>query len=144
MKKLLIATDLGQLRAYRSEQEFDDPSPTIDLIRESDFLGRHHLFADRDTDQAGRFREGLSDGEPHAETGEAERVRMRQVAQAVTTLAEAEGEAEIYFAAPKPVHRQLLALLGAAVRNRIRKSLELDLVKLPRRELLRRFGGFGP
>ena len=143
MKKLLIATDLGQLRAYRSEQDFDDPSPTIDLIQESDFLGRHHQFADRDTDQAGRFREGLSDGEQHAEVLESERVRMRQVADAVGMLAAAEGEVEIYLAAPKPVHRQLISLLSAAVRNRIRKSLELDLVKLPKRELLQRFGGIG-
>jgi hypothetical protein len=146
MRTLLIASDLGQLRAYVASRDSDDRSPTIELIQESDFLGRRHHFADRDTDQGGRFpsgaagmQGGMPNGEQHEEMEKAQRVRMRQVAEAVDVLAAADEEAEIYFAAPKPVHRHLVALLNPAVRKRIRKRLELDLVKLPKLELLRRF-----
>lgn len=146
MRKLVIVTDLGQLRAYLIRQEFDDPSPTIDLVRDADFLSRHHRFADRDTDQAGQFPAGaaamacgMPHGEQHDEIQEVARARIRQVAAAVSELAGSEPEAGIYFAAPKPVHRQLVSQLGDAVQKRISKSLQLDLVKVPKLDLLRRF-----
>ena len=142
MKTLIVATDLGRLRAYRAVQDFDDPSPTIETVREEDFEDRHSRVANRVTDQAGRFpsgNEGMSYGERHGESEEARQAQLRLVADAVNEVAESEPEMEIYFAAPQSIFSRLREMIGPTVNSRISKSLALDLVKVPKLDLLRRF-----
>ncbi|MFT5467042.1 MAG: hypothetical protein ACI8UO_002145 [Verrucomicrobiales bacterium] len=142
MNTLIITTDLGRLKAFRVVHAPDEPSPTIDLIREDDFANDHSRFANRDTDQAGQFPSGgsgMAAGERHGEETEARRVQLEQLAAAVDQQAQSEPDAAIFLAAPKPVNQQLLGLLTPDVRGRIAKNLALDLTKEPKLELLRRF-----
>lgn len=142
MKALMIATNLGQLKAYRVIRDPDEPSPTIDLIEERDLAGRSSHVAERVTDQAGRFPSGsvgMAYGERHGEAEKAERDALDEVASSVEKLAAAETESILYLAAPKTIYGQLKKRLSSPVQKRIRRSLELDLTKLPKLDLLQRF-----
>lgn len=138
----MIATDLGQLRAYRVIRDPDEISPTIDLIEERDFVGRSRHLAERVTDQAGRFpsgSEGMAFGERHGEAEQAERAALDEVVRAVEELAATEAESILYLAAPKTIYGDLTKRLSSPVQKRVRRSLELNLTKLPKLDLLHRF-----
>ena len=142
MNTLMIAADLGQLKAYRVVHDPDEPSPTIDLIGDEDFENDHSRFANRDTDQAGQFPSGpsgMAAGERHGESEEARRVQLGKVASAIDLLAHSEPGSRILLAAPKPIIQQLLDLLATDVRDRIQKELALGLTKEPKLKLLQRF-----
>lgn len=142
MKTLVIATDLGRLKAYRVTQEMDEPSPKFEEICDEDFANRHSRYANRNTDQAGRFPSGLSGmthGERHGEANQARQDQAKLVAEAIIELASGEGECDIFFAAPQTISGDLLHQLDPSVTGRIQKQLALDLVKVPRLELWRRF-----
>lgn len=142
MKTLVIATDLGRLKAYRVTQEMDEPSPKFEEICDEDFANRHSRYANRNTDQAGRFPSGLSGmthGERHGEANQARLDQAKLVAEKIVELAGVEPGCDIFFAAPQAISAELLQHIDGSVAGRIRKQLALDLVKVPRLELWRRF-----
>ncbi len=142
MSTLVITTNLGRLKAYRVAHQGDEPSPNFDTIRDEDFENRHSHVTGRVTDQAGRFpsgKEGMSYGERHGEAEQARQAQLLLVARTVNEVAEAEPGSPIYIAASKSICTQLLDSIAPNVRERISKSLALDLVKLAKLDLLRRF-----
>lgn len=144
MKRLLIVADLGRMKAYRITKNDDDPttSPAFEDIKDVDLENRHSKVSERFTYQAGRMSHGVganSVGERHQEEAEAHSHQLRAIADQIDAVAIG-GDDEICLAAPKTIMAKLLELLNDKVRNRIIKNLPLDLVKLPKRELLQRFG----
>ncbi len=152
MNRLLITADLGRLKIYRVKQdELFDTKPSIKLEQEFDPPDLHSRFAERDTDEAGRFPRGtpsktaggMSYGERHNEEREAEEHQLHLVAGTINAAVEAEGGQGFYLAAPQTVHKRLLDLLTPEARNCLLEHLAVDLNKAPKLELLRRFGLHG-
>ncbi|MDX1680509.1 MAG: host attachment protein [Akkermansiaceae bacterium] len=143
MNSLIILADLGRVKAYRITCDDDDPrtSPAFEDVLDVDLQNQHSKVSERYTDKAGRFAYGKgsqSVGENHNEEDEAEAQQMGSVADVIQEAAK--GDSDIYFAAPKEIVADLQKTLDAALRKRIKKTLELNLVKTPKLELLDRFG----
>lgn len=140
----MIVTDLGRMKAFRITRDEDAPntSPAFTDLVDDDLDNLHSKVSDRVTDQAGRFPSGPSGmaiGERHSEEDEARQNQLHAIADRINRVAGDE-RGEIYLAAPPTMQRPLLAQLSSAVRGRILRNLALDLVKVPKLELLRRFG----
>ena len=143
MKRILITTDLGHLKAYRVMQGPDDPSPTIEAIVEEDFSASYTHISARVTDAGGRFpagKNGMAVGERNHEAEQALRKQLKCVASANEEAPKLEPEATLQLAAPKPIFKRLSAELRPDLQKRLGTCLELDLVKASKQELLRRFG----
>lgn len=142
MNVLIITADLGRIKAYSVTQESDEESHCIKLIGDLDLNNAYSRFANRDTDQAGRFpsgQSGMAAGERHEEKTEARRVQMKRVAAEINSIVEGSPEAPIYLAAPQTINQQLLDQLNSETRERIRRNLARDLVKETKSDLLQRF-----
>ncbi|MBB5351032.1 protein required for attachment to host cells [Haloferula luteola] len=143
MKRLLIVADLGRMKAYRISKDDDDPttSPAFEDLKDIDLENRHSRVSDRFTYQAGRMSHGPggnSVGERHREQAEVEGNQLLAIAGHIDAVAQGADET-ICLAAPKTILAKLRDSLSAGVRQRIVKDLPLDLVKVPKRELLQRF-----
>lgn len=144
MNSLMIVTNLGRMKAFRITNDEDDPntSPAFTDLADDDLENLHSKVSDRVTDQAGRVPYGPGShamGERHNEEQEARQSQLQAIARRVNAVASGD-EGKIYLAAPQTILKQLLDQLTADVRNRIRKELDLDLVKAPKLDLLKRFG----
>ena len=112
-------------------------------------------YTDDDTDMAGRFQsskqQGRGPGSPIARTGmsiderlpmqrEAERRRIRDLAEAIDGFLAQQSDATWDFAAIPAIHHAVLEVLSLVVRNALRQSLSKDLVHERPVELLGHFG----
>ena len=139
----MIVTDLGRMKAFRLTRDEDAPntSPAFTDLVDDDLENLHSKVSDRVTDQAGRFPSGpsgMANDERHSEEEEARQNQLQSIAERINKVA-GEENGDIYLAAPATMQRQLLSELSAGVRRRILRNLALDLVKVPKLELLRRF-----
>lgn len=153
MDTLLIVTDLGRMRCWRLRRDPDQPelSPTFETVADESLETSHSYYADRNTDQGGRFASraasgnpaspGMSTGERHGEEEQAEKDGILQLAEVIARVVEGSPGLPVYFAAPQAIHRRLFDLLPGGVTGRIRKDLALDLTKAEKLDLLRRFEG---
>lgn len=144
MTSLIVLADLGRVKAYRITRDELDPneSSAFEDIADVNLANQHSKVSDRVTDKAGRFSYGAgskSVGESHHEQQEAESHQLKDVAEVINEIA-ANHKEDIHLAAPKEIIGVLTDALDAGVLKRIRKQLPLNLVKLPKLELLERFG----
>lgn len=151
MDKLIIVSDLGRLKCWHLKHDPDDPSlsPSFEDIASETFDNAHTRFADRETDQAGRFSSratsanpaspGMSTGERHGEIEKAERDELESLAESINELVARNGGLPIYLAAPRTIHRRLFELLSPETTARIEKDLALDLTEEGKLDLLERF-----
>lgn len=144
MNAIIILADLGRMKAYRiTRNDLDSASsPAFADLADVDLVNQHSKVSDRMADKAGRFAYGSgskSVGERQSEQDEAEGRQLDGIAGAIHGAA-GTGDEDIYLAAPKEIIADLVDLLGPGVGQRIRKQLALNLVKVPKLDLLERFG----
>ncbi len=147
MNKLIIVANLGWVKAYLATQQDGDNKPSIELNKAVDLPDLHSRYASRDTDEVGRFpqgspcrdQSGMSYGERHNEALEAERSQLDHMVQVIVDLMESRQDCEVLMAIPKTIHDQVLARIPEERSLQIERTLELDLVKASKADLLRRF-----
>lgn len=142
--KLIIATDLGRLRAYRIELT-PKGTPHLDPVADLMLLDAHRRFADRVTDMAGRHsgptqkRWGTPMADDHNLRLETERRLIKEIAKHVEQIVLENGHEGVWFAAHKEINHQILDELPRPIGARIEKNLSRDLTKAEPTELLDQF-----
>lgn len=141
---LVITTNLGLMRAYRVMRNGRGRRPRLQLIDEFEPDGARQKLSDQLTDVPGRFPAGAGPGgvADRLSAGEQHNLQLEQTRRAVGALAERidmllgdEAVASCWLAASAPIHLQLLDKLAAAARAKVRHTLALDLVGIPRARL---------
>jgi len=145
---LIIAADLGLLRAYRQIKASQGHQPHLQLIAELKPVEAHEKLSDQVSDQAGRFPRGggaggtpgdLSAGENLHQEGEQEHRLIQRLAETIDELL-ADGEVTAcLLAVSAPIHQQLFDALEPKTRGKIRQVLASNLAKTEPSELLEHF-----
>jgi len=141
--KLLIVTDLGLFKAFSVQMT---PRRTVRLEPLAEFALEegHQPFKSRVTDMAGR-RAGPTRswagpmGDDHNFRLETRRRLIKRIAGHVAQLIRRDGEDGCWLAAPGTMDQPLLKELPAMIRQRIEKTVSLDLTKAQPQELVARF-----
>jgi len=142
--KLIIITDRGSLKAYRLETT-PKGTPRLELLEETTIEDAHHRLVEKVTDLSGRRASptakkwGTPLSDDHNLELEIDRRLIREIAGHIRLLVNAHRELPCCLAAPKEILLMLLEALPAKVRARIETNLAQDLVKVPRKELLKIF-----
>jgi len=145
MKRLIIAADLGHLKAFDVSRDGSGSSPRIRSLRHDTFEGYKPRAKDRLTDSAGRFpggapgQGGMGYGEEHNEQLEMKKRQLKVVAESIDEVAQSEAWDEIYLASPPSMHLALFEMLSSDVREKVREHIPADLVKVPDKDLVSRF-----
>ena len=142
--KLIIVTDLGRLKAYRSELT-PKRTPRLELLEEVYWAEAHRKFDDWVTDTAGR-RAGPSHpgwGAPVADDHnlklENERRLIRRISRHIEDLVERTGQGGVWLAAQKEIDHRILDQFPQSIRAQIEKNLPSDLVKADPMQVLEAF-----
>jgi Protein required for attachment to host cells len=141
---LLIATDLGTLKAYRLELTLQN-TPRLEELETTDLEEAHARVVELVTDLAGRraaptqknWSAPLSDG--HNLTLEFRRRLIRQLAARIEGLIQRSDCENCWLAAPREIAHQIVHELNPSVRHRIRRLIPCDLTKATAKELLDQF-----
>ena len=142
--KLVIVTDLGTFKAYKSDTTPLN-TPRLSLLEEIVLADGHQRLTDRVTDQAGRrgaptLRNwGAPIMDNHNLDLEVKQRLIRQIAQNVERIARLAGHDGIWFAARPEINRQIIELLPQSLRNAIESNVPRDLVKATQAELIQWF-----
>jgi len=137
-KHLVIASDLGLLRAYRVVRGAARRLPHLELVEELAPQSAHLKLSARVSDKAGRFPQGrganpaagnLSAGEPNKSELEQTRRLVRLFAARINTLLRDDVVEDCWLAASPPIRHRLLNQLKAPARAKIRKTFALDLAR---------------
>lgn len=143
--KLVVLTNLGNLRAYRVEYEAGESSPRLTQVEGLSLIDAHHKLGDRVSDQAGRFPSangngsGMSIGENHNLELENGRRLLKQMASSINDLVQRENPELWFLAAPQEINQRIVDGLDAGVRSRLTKNSHADLVKTPKADILGHF-----
>jgi hypothetical protein len=133
---LIIVTDRGSLKAYKVN-ETPTRGPSLQLVQAFDMTDAHGKLIDKVTDLAGRFpvsdgagmHHGASISESKLET-ETDRRIYRQLAEQIVKIVNSDGVEGWSFAAAPDIHKAIVDLLPANVRDRIVEHVKSDLVKI--------------
>jgi hypothetical protein len=141
---LVVVADLGCFKAYKVENNEPTRTPRLELIEQFDNPEAHGHLVDKVSDQSGRFPRGtvggaMSDGERHNIGLEMRKRFVKQLAQRFNTLARNREIERCLCAVSKEINHLLAEELEPGVRAKIEKTLPVDLTKLDRSEILRRF-----
>jgi len=150
---LIVTADRGSLKAYKVN-ETPNRGPSLQLVQAVDFTDAHGRYADKVTDQAGRFPtgDGTSQSGRHQNSvaerqgieTENDRRIFHELAETIAKVVKAEGGEGWSFAAPASIHTAIVALLPAAVRGRIVEHVKSDLVKTEIASLPQHFRSLQP
>ena len=82
----------------------------------------------------------MSHGENHNEKSESRRRSLETLAANLEAVLKKEKRYDTWhLAAPKTINHQLIDLVGAGLRKRMRSNLALDLMKSGKKDLMARF-----
>ncbi|BDS06272.1 hypothetical protein NT6N_13120 [Oceaniferula spumae] len=146
MKKLLIITDLGQVRALHFKMAGDDPIEKDHLVE----LEEHDVATPvgaSTTDKAGKFNRGFAAGAGNALShasrgnleGEMEKRTIEQVVEDIAVIAKQQSADQLVIAAPKSILNRLTEQLASKSNAQLVETLGVDLVKEPLAALEKRF-----
>ncbi len=145
----IVVVSKGELKLYEAkprtleaEAGLKEYEVKLDLIRDEDYIAAHKKISESVSDEAGRFKNageahGVSVGEDHNLEEEIENRLLRLTAEDIDAIA-AESNAKIFLTVPETVEKELMALLDAATREKIIKTVPKDLIKTDKEELLER------
>src|SRR6202171_3594950 len=137
---LVVVADRGSLKAYRVD---DTPTrgPSLRLVQAFNVTDAHGRLIDKVTDFAGRYAAdgaGAHPGASIAETkleNETDRRIYKQLADQISKIVKGYGVKGWSFAAAPDIHKAIVDLLPARVRDRIVENVKSDLVKIEPGEL---------
>ncbi len=144
---LLVVADRGGLKAFRVEPNPAPRPPRLRPVQALDLTISHGRYADKVTDQAGRFGAGSAVGTPGAggvaehTTIELENSRraIKQVADQITAVVKQEKAEGLLLAAPSLMNAALLEELPAELRDRVVENVSADLLRLDTAKLASHF-----
>jgi hypothetical protein len=141
---LLLATDLGTLKAYRLEFTLQD-TPRLEELETTVLEEAHTRMADIVTDLAGRRAApkqknwGAPLGDDQNLNLEFRRRLIRQIASHIERLIQGSDYQSCWLSAPKEITHQIVHELTPPVRQRIKRVIPCDLTKAAPKELLDQF-----
>ena len=146
---LIIVTDRGSLKAYKVN-ETPTRGPSLQLVQAFNITDAHGKLVDKVTDFAGRYSAdgaGAHPGASIAETkleNETDRRIYKQLADQIMKIVNRDGVEGWSFAAAPDIHKAIVDLLPAPVRNRIVEHVKSDLVKIEPAKLHTHFRSLQP
>ena len=145
---IIIAADLGCLKAFRFTRDEITETRKIELIQRSDSQEGHERISDRVTDQAGRFPVGnaaaggqMSHGENHNLEHEMQSRAIRQLAEEIGQCVAGENPKNWFLAANSEIDQKIVDALDESVRQKLSKRIRRNLTKADKMELLELFEG---
>jgi Protein required for attachment to host cells len=141
---LLLATDLGTLKAYRLEFTLQD-TPRLQELETIALEEAHTRVVDLVTDFAGRRAAptqkdwGAPLSDDHNLNLELRRRLIRQIASRIESLIQGSDYQGCWLAAPKEITHQIVHELKPSVRQRIKRVIPCDLTNATPKELLDQF-----
>lgn len=132
---LLVVADRGGLKAFRVEPNPTPRAPRLRQVQNLDLTISHGRYADKVTDQAGRFGVNAAAGAPGAggaaehTTIELENSRraIKQVAEQIVAVVKQEKTEGLLLAAPALMNTALIEELPPDLRNRLVENVSADL-----------------
>jgi hypothetical protein len=157
---LIVVGDLGELKAYRVEEEtVISPKDSAqvshkrnkgtliealrpELVTAVDFIEARRKISEEVTDKEGNYKGpfGSASGEPHNLKEEIEQRLIREIAETVMRIVRQEDPKVWHLAFPAEHKKALLDRIDPDVSTRLGTMLDEDLVKLKPEKLLERFG----
>lgn len=143
--RLLIISDLGNLKAYRADLT-PLGTPHLDLLESVNIEEAHGRIVERVTDLAGRRSAPTTRdwGTPTADDNhlllETKRRIVKQIAGHIKRIAEKHGFLHIWVVAHKEIINMILDELPQNIRGKVELHLARDLTKAPTEKLLKYFG----
>jgi hypothetical protein len=157
---LIIVADLGELKAYKVEEEVvinpkdnaqvshkHNKGTLIDALRPKlvtavDFVEAHRKISEEVTDKEGNYKGhfGSASGEPHNLKEEIEQRLLREIAGTIMRIVRQEDPKVWHLAFPAEHKKALLDRIDPDVSTRMGTMVAEDLVKLKPEKLLERFG----
>lgn len=142
----IVTTNLGHLKIYQIEKDFDQTTPTLRLVAEESFPEAHSHYDDIVTDQAGRFpisngsnSGGMSIGEENDFEIEIKRRLIEKIAAKIGVYLQTHPKTDWGFAAPSSINKAILEKISLSHKKNLRKNLEKDFTKLLPSEVLNFF-----
>jgi len=139
--KMIVLADLGRVKAFRVTYDMMTSKPQLEQIYDCEFLEAHGRFAERVSDQAGRFAvngsPGASTSENHSLRVETDRRLVRMVAEKISELVQ--GEQYWFLAAGPEINHRILEHLPPETRAALYKNIPADLVKTPKHQIMDHF-----
>jgi hypothetical protein len=156
---LIIVADLGELKAYKVEEEVViSPKDTAqvshkrnrgtliealrpELVTALDFVEAHRKISEEVTDKEGNYKGpfGSASGEPHNLKEEIERRLIREIAETIMQIVRKEDPKVWHLAFPAEHKKALMDHIDPDVSTRLGMLLDEDLVKLKPEKLIERF-----
>jgi Protein required for attachment to host cells len=145
--KLVVVADLGHLKVYQVEYDEYNSSPRVELVESLNTDEADGRISDKLTDEAGRFHGGQRGQSEIRTYGERHNIKLEFQRRAIGGLAKSinqivrnrAGDREVFLAANKEIHHQLLDRLDPEVRGRMDKVVQEDLTWVNGTELLSHF-----
>lgn len=144
-KELIIVADLQRFKLYSVEIE-PLGRESVALLESVDSLEIHNRVSQKVSDQYGRFQGsspegvlGSGAGEDHNLVLEEVRRREKEIAGQIAESLKKHACELWYFAAPKAINNQIIALLDAGMVKNMKVNLNADLTKIPDNQLLKHF-----
>src|SRR6266404_9779628 len=142
--KLVIVTDLGWLKTYRSGLT-PKKAPRLELLEEVCWEEAHRHLDEWVTDMAGRRTGPTNRGwgapitDDHNLKLENERRLIRRISKHIADLIQRAGQNGVWFAALEEVNHRIMDELPRAIRARIEKNLPSDLAPAYPTDVLKAF-----
>ena len=147
-RTMIVVADLGTFKTFSLEEDSATRSPRLQPIAAEDFPDAFAKRSNTLTVMEGRSAKSpsnsrtnatASDGEQHNMHLEKRRRSIKKMAANIDQLLAREKDARCFIAAPKDVLQPLLDELPAGVRQRIDRTLPLDLTRTDKSELMDHF-----
>ena len=151
---MVILANLGEMKVYdamprdlEAEAGVKPKNVKLDLVDGRNYVASHWKLNEIVTDQAGRFKGGSqgrgtfsrgSIGERHSLEKEIEEEVIREIAKDISTIA-TDKNASWYLAMPDMIYKRVMDLLSPAAKGKLIKTLEKDLMKSDKTELVEIF-----
>jgi hypothetical protein len=148
---IVILANLGELKVYEAmprdleaEAGVKPENVKLDLINNRDYVATHWKLHEIVTDQAGRFKGGSqgrgsfsrgSIGEKHTIEAEVEEKVVQQIAKDISDIVSEKG-ARWYLAMPETIYGRVIGKVSPAAQEKLVKSLEKDLTKTNKLDLI--------
>jgi hypothetical protein len=144
MNKIVVVADLGHFNAYTLSKT---PQGTgkLDLIESFDSLEAHGKYADKVTDQAGKFGSASGKswakgyGEQHNIDTENEKRTIKNIARTINKIIRGEKCDGWHLAAEKAINGQIVESLDQEVKAKLEKNIAANLTKADKSEIVNRF-----
>jgi len=157
---LIVVADLGELKAYRVDEEIvispkDEAQVShkhnkgtliealrAELVTAVDFVEAHRKISEEVTDKEGNYKGafGSASGEPHNLELEIENRLLKEIAEALMRVVRDESPKAWHLAFPAEHKKALMDRIDPDVSTKLGTLIPEDLVKLKPEDLLKRFG----